>query len=191
MIALGVRDLPRSVKFYRDGLRFVPSSASNESIAFFKTGGTVLALHPWDKLAGDAQVPDEGHGFRGVTLAHNVRERQEVGEVLALAAASGGKIIKPAQDVFWGGHSGYFPDPDGHLWEVCWNPHVPLADGTVLVPLVAVSFTLAMLSRRGKADELFWFRNGGYLGYPCSAFRSFLSPTTVGGNRNGYPARNT
>ena len=70
MIALGVRDLPRSVKFYRDGLGFVPSSASNESIAFFKTGGTVLALYPWDKLAEDAQVPDEGHGFRGVTLAH-------------------------------------------------------------------------------------------------------------------------
>jgi catechol 2,3-dioxygenase-like lactoylglutathione lyase family enzyme len=65
----------------------------------------------------------------------NVRERKEVGEVLALAAASGGKIIKPAQDVFWGGHSGYFADLDGHLWEVCWNPHFPLADdGTVLIP---------------------------------------------------------
>jgi uncharacterized protein len=135
MIALGVRDLPRSVKFYRDGLGFVPSSASKESITFFKMGGTVLALYPWDKLAEDAQMPDEGHGFRGVTLAHNVRERKEVNEVLALAAASGGTIIKPAQDVFWGGHSGYFADPDGHLWEVCWNPHFPLADdGTVLVP---------------------------------------------------------
>ncbi len=116
-------------------MRFLPSSASNENIAFFKTGGAVLALYPWDKLAEDAQVPVEGHGFRGVTLAHNVRERKEVGEVLALASASGGKIVKPAQDVFWGGHSGYFADPDGHLWEVCWNPHFPLADdGTVLVP---------------------------------------------------------
>ena len=102
MIALGVRDLPRSVKFYRDGLGFLPSSASNESIAFFKMGGIVLALYPWDKLAEDAQVPDEGHGFRGVTLAHNVRERKEVSEVLALAEASGGKIIKPAQDVVLG-----------------------------------------------------------------------------------------
>src|SRR5271167_33835 len=111
MIALGVRDLPRPVIFNRDGLRFVPSSASNESIAFFKMGGTVLALYPWDKLAEDAQMPDEGHGFRGVTLAHNVRERQEVNEVLALAAAAGGKIVKPAQDVIWGGHSGYFADP--------------------------------------------------------------------------------
>ena len=135
MIALGVRDLRRSVKFYRDGLRFVPSSASNESIAFFKMGGTVLALYPWNKLAEDAQVQDDGHGFRGVTLAHNVRERKEVHEVLALAAASGGKFIKPAQDVFWGGYSGYFADPDGQLWEVCWNPHFPLAeDGTVVIP---------------------------------------------------------
>jgi catechol 2,3-dioxygenase-like lactoylglutathione lyase family enzyme len=135
MIALGVQDLPRSVKFYRDGLRLSQSSASKDSIAFFKIGGTVLALYPWDKLAEDAQVPGEGHGFRGVTLAHNVKERKDVSEVLALAAVSGGKIIKPAQDVFWGGHSGYFADPDGHLWEVCWNPHFPLADdGTVLIP---------------------------------------------------------
>src|SRR5437588_9473593 len=74
MIALGVRDLPRSVKFYRDGLKFLPSSASKESIAFFKMGGTVLALYPWDKLADDAQVPDAGHGFRCVTLPLDVRE---------------------------------------------------------------------------------------------------------------------
>jgi uncharacterized protein len=135
MIALGVRNLPLAVKFYRDGLGFSLSSASNENIAFFKMGGTVLALYPWDKLAEDAQVPPEGNGFRGVTLAHNVRERNEVSEVLALAAASGGKIIKQAQDVFWGGHSGYFADPDGHLWEVCWNPHFPLGDdGGVLIP---------------------------------------------------------
>ena len=78
---------------------------------------------------------DERHGFRGVPLANNVRERKEVSEILALAAASGGKIIKPAQDVFWGGHIGYFADPDGHVWGVSWNPPFPLAeDGTVLVP---------------------------------------------------------
>ncbi|MHB1426866.1 MAG: VOC family protein, partial [Gemmataceae bacterium] len=97
---LSVRDLPFSVKFYRDGLKLLLSSASKESIAFFKMGATVLALYLWDKLAEDAQVPGEGHGFRSVTLAHNVRERQEVGEVLAHAAAAGGKIIKGAQDVF-------------------------------------------------------------------------------------------
>ncbi len=135
MISLGVRDLARSVRFYRDGLKCLPSSASNDSIAFFKMSGTVLALYPWHKLAEDAQVADDGFGFRGVTLAHNVRERQDVSEVLKSAAAAGGQIIKPAQDVFWGGHSGYFADPDGHLWEVCWNPHFPLDDdGHVLVP---------------------------------------------------------
>ena len=119
----------------RSQQRLSASSASKESIAFFKMGGIVPALYPWDKLAEDAQVPDEGHGFRGVTLAHNVRERKKVNEILALAVAAGGTIVKPAQDVFWGGHSGYFADPDGHLWEVCWNPHFPLADdGTVLIP---------------------------------------------------------
>ena len=135
LITLGVQDLQRSVRFYRDGLGFPLSSASNESVAFFKTGGVVLALYPWDKLAEDAQVPADGTGFRGVTLAHNVRRREEVSEVLALAAAAGGTITKPAQDVFWGGHSGYFTDPDGHLWEVAWNPFFPFAeDGTLLVP---------------------------------------------------------
>jgi uncharacterized glyoxalase superfamily protein PhnB len=94
-----------------------------------------LALYPSEKLAEDAQVPGQGSGFRGVTLAHNVRRREEVGEVLALAAAAGATITKPAQDVFWGGHSGYFADPDGHLWEVVWNPFFPLGeDGSVVVP---------------------------------------------------------
>jgi catechol 2,3-dioxygenase-like lactoylglutathione lyase family enzyme len=134
-ITLGVADFQRSLKFYQDGLGFPLSSASKDDIAFFKTGGAVLALYPRDKLAEDAQVPAPGSGFRGVTLAHNVRRREEVSEVLALAAAAGGTITKPAQDVFWGGHSGYFTDPDGHLWEVVWNPFFPFADeGTVVVP---------------------------------------------------------
>ena len=134
-ITLGVSDLQRSVRFYRDGLGFPLSSGSKDDIAFFKTGGAVLALYPSDKLAEDAQVPVHGSGFRCVTLAHNVRRREEVSEVLALAAAAGGTITKPAQDVFWGGHSGYFSDPDGHLWEVVWNPFFPFADdGSVVVP---------------------------------------------------------
>ena len=134
-ITLGVRDFQRSVKFYRDGLSFPLSSASKGDIAFFKMSGIVLALYSSDKLAEDANVPQEGSGFRGVTLAHNVRQREEVNEVLSLAAAAGGTITKPAQDVFWGGYSGYFADPDGHLWEVVWNPHFPFADdGSVVVP---------------------------------------------------------
>jgi len=134
-ITLGVSDLQRSKKFYRDGLGFPLSSGSKDDIAFFKTAGVVLALYPTEKLAEDAQVPVHGSGFRGVTLAHNVRRREEVSEVLAVAAAAGGTITKPAQDVFWGGHSGYFSDPDGHLWEVVWNPYFPFADdGSIVVP---------------------------------------------------------
>jgi hypothetical protein len=134
-ITLGVSDFERSVKFYRDGLGFPLSSASKGDVAFFKTGGVVLALYPTDKLAEDAKVPADGSGFRGVTLAHNVRSREEVSNVLSLAEAAGGRITKSAQDTFWGGHGGYFADPDGHLWEVVWNPFFPFAeDGRVIVP---------------------------------------------------------
>jgi hypothetical protein len=134
-ITLGVSNLQRSLRFYQDGLGFPLSTASKDDIAFFKTGGVVLALYPLDKLAEDSQVQAQGSGFRGVTLAHNVRRREEVSEFLALAAAAGGTITKSAQDVFWGGHSGYFSDPDGHLWEVVWNPFFPFADdGRVVVP---------------------------------------------------------
>jgi len=134
-ITLGVSDIERSVRFYRDGLGFPLSSASKDDVAFFKTGGVVLALYPSDKLAEDANVPPEGAGFRGVTLAHNVRSREEVSQVLSVAAAAGGTITKPAQDTFWGGHGGYFADPDRHLWEVVWNPFFPFAeDGCVVVP---------------------------------------------------------
>ena len=134
-ITLGISDLQRSVKFYRDGLGFPLSSASKGDVAFFKTGGIVLALYPSDKLAEDAHVPSAGSGFRGVALAYNVRRQEEVSEVLALAKAAGATITKPAQDTFWGGHGGYFADPDGHLWEVVWNPFFPFAeDGRVVVP---------------------------------------------------------
>jgi len=134
-VTLGVSDFQRSVKFYRDGLGLPLSSASKGDVAFFKTGGIVLALYPSDKLAEDAKVSPEGSGFGRMALAHNVRRREEVSEVLALAAAAGARITKPAQDTFWGGHGGYFSDPDGHLWEIVWNPFFPIAeDGKVVVP---------------------------------------------------------
>ena len=126
MITLGVRDLPRAVRFYHDGLGWPLSSASNENVAFLRTGGAVLGLYPWDALAEDATVDEAGSGFRGVAIAHNVEAREQVALVLEQARAAGAEIVKPAQDVFWGGHSGYFADPDGHLWEVAWNPHAPL-----------------------------------------------------------------
>ncbi len=134
-ITLGVRDFANAVRFYRDGLDFPLSPASVEDVAFFRLGGLVLALYPWDKLAADATVPAAGSGFRGVTLAHNVRQKEDVARVLAQAAAAGGTVVKPAQDAFWGGYYGYFADPEGHLWEVAWNPQFPFAaDGTVVLP---------------------------------------------------------
>ncbi len=137
LLTLGVTDFDRALRFYRDGLGFPVSSASQGDVAFFRTGGIVLAIYPREKLAEDATVPDDGKvgAFSGIAVAHNVREKPEVAKILALAAASGGKIIKPAQDVFWGGHSGYFADPDGHLWEVAWNPGFPIAaDGSLTLP---------------------------------------------------------
>lgn len=134
-ITLGVRDLANAVRFYRGGLGFPLSSSSVDDVAFFRLGGLVLALYPWDKLAADATVPAEGTGFRGIALAHNVRRREDVAQVLALAAAAGGKIVKPAHDAFWGGVSGYFADPEGYLWEVAWNPSFPFAeDGSLIMP---------------------------------------------------------
>ena len=123
IITLGVIDLPRSIEFYRDGLG-LPMRENGDAIAFFQTAGTWLALFPGDALAADANVPGDGSGFRGFTLAHNVESREQVDAVLRQAEAAGGKIVKPAQDTDWGGYSGYFSDPDGFLWEVAWNPHL-------------------------------------------------------------------
>lgn len=134
LITLGVDDLARARAFY-ERMGFVASSVSQGDIVFFRAGGLALALYPRGALAEDATVRVEGSGFRGLTLAHNVRTKEEVGSILAAADAAGGRIVKPAQDVFWGGYSGYFADPDGHLWEVAWNPHLPLAaDGSLTLP---------------------------------------------------------
>lgn len=134
LITLGVRDVARSRAFY-EALGFLPSSASTDDVAFFQLGGAALGLFGWDPLAQDAGVDPTGEGFRGVTIAHNVRSKEEVASVLAAAAAAGGRIVKPAQDVFWGGHHGYVADPDGHLWEIAWNPFFPLADdGSIQLP---------------------------------------------------------
>jgi catechol 2,3-dioxygenase-like lactoylglutathione lyase family enzyme len=125
LITLGVADLARARAFYEEGLRF-PVEGGGEGVVFFKLAGTWLSLYPREKLAEDACTTPDGSGFRGFTLAHNVSTKEEVAQVLALAERAGGTIVKPAQDVFWGGHSGYFADPDGFLWEVAWNPHMDL-----------------------------------------------------------------
>lgn len=123
MITLGVKDLEKSVRFYRDGLGF-PQMESPPSVAFFTLNGTWLALFSREALAEDAMVSAEGDGFAGFALAHNVASEAEVDEVIAQAVAAGATLTKPGQKVFWGGYSGYFRDPDNHLWEIAHNPMV-------------------------------------------------------------------
>lgn len=135
LVTLGVEDLPRALGFYRDGLGWPLSSVGDENVAFFRTGGIVLALYRRDLLAGDIGMPAEGTGFSGVTLAHNVAAREDVDRALDEAVAAGATLVRVAEDVFWGGRIGYFADPDGHLWEVAWNPGFPIApDGTLRLP---------------------------------------------------------
>lgn len=123
VITLGYSELARSRRFYEEGLGFKAAQASQDDIVFYATGGAVLALYPRELLAEDARISADGTGFSGITLATNVERKEEVAEILGRAEHFGGKILKSAQDVFWGGHSGYFADPDGHLWEVAWNPY--------------------------------------------------------------------
>ena len=123
-VALGVSDLKRSTAFYRDGLHLPLRKESNDEITFIDMNGTWLSLYPKDLLAEDAGVPAGGSGFSGITLAHNVRTREDVDAGLKEAEAAGATITKPAEDKSWGGYSGYFADPDGYLWEIAWNPHL-------------------------------------------------------------------
>ena len=128
MVALGVADIDRSIVFYRDGLG-LPLYDHNEGQdhAMFALEGAWLFLYPREALAEDAGVPSQGSGFRGVTLAHNASSKADVDAVFAEALAAGAQPVKSPQDVFWGGYSGYFADPDGHLWEVAFNPFTDLA----------------------------------------------------------------
>jgi hypothetical protein len=131
LITLGVADMPRARRFY-EALGWRASGASSEGVTFFQLGGLILSLYGRAALAEDARLPGEGAGFGGVTIAYNVRERTDVDDVLDEARLAGATILKPGEDVFWGGYSGYFADPDGHPWEVAWNPHFPiLDDGTI------------------------------------------------------------
>ena len=130
LITLGVADLKRALTFYRDGLGFPTHDYKEEmGIVFFKLEGTWLSLYPKDKLAEDLNLPlvkGAGGILGGSTLAHNVNTKEEVDAVVEQAVSAGAKLIKKPQDAFWGGYSGYFSDPDGHLWEVAWNPFMDL-----------------------------------------------------------------
>jgi catechol 2,3-dioxygenase-like lactoylglutathione lyase family enzyme len=135
LVTLGVKDIALSRRFYAR-LGFKASQASNDSVAFFNAGGVVLALFGHSALAEDAHVEAaDPPGFRGIALAHNVRSEAEVNAVIAEAVKAGGRLVKQGEKVFWGGYSGYFADPDGHLWEVAFNPHFLLdATGRVQLP---------------------------------------------------------
>jgi predicted lactoylglutathione lyase len=122
LITLGVRDLEKSLNFYEKGLGWKKSSASQDDIIFFPLGEIVLALYPRHLLAEDAMIDEKGSGFTGITISYNAKSEQEVDDVLKQVKKQGALVVKPGQKVFWGGYSGYYRDPDGHLFEVAYNP---------------------------------------------------------------------
>lgn len=135
LMTLGVRDIERSRRFYREGLGWPMSAASTRDVAFFRTGGVVLALYKRELLAADANLSPAGSGFTGIGLAQNVATPELVDAALEAAVAAGGELLKPGTETEWGGYTGYFADPDGFLWEIAWNPGFPLQeDGSIDLP---------------------------------------------------------
>lgn len=133
-VTLGVADLDRSRRFYR-ALGWTESPSSQTAVAFFQVGCIAFALFGRESLADDANVSSEGSGFPGFTIAHNVASESDVETTLREAVAAGGRLIRTAEKAPWGGFRGYFADPDGFLWEVCYNPFFPLDDqGFVKLP---------------------------------------------------------
>ena len=127
LITLGVADLQRSLVFYRDGLGLPTHDYDPAAgVVFFKLDGTWLGLFGREALAEDARIDAAGSGFGGVTLAHNEPDRAGVDAVFAQALGAGATPLKAPEEVFWGGYSGYFADPDGHVWEVAHNPFMDL-----------------------------------------------------------------
>lgn len=134
IVTLGVADMQRARMFY-EKLGWQASSASQEGVTFFQGNGTVLALFGRSDLAHDAEVADTPTGFSALSLAYNAASKAAVDKVFAHALSCGAKALKKPQDVFWGGYSGYFADPDGHMWEVAWNPFFPQdTEGRITLP---------------------------------------------------------
>jgi catechol 2,3-dioxygenase-like lactoylglutathione lyase family enzyme len=128
VLTLGVNDLDKSVGFYRDGLGFETEGVIGRefeygAVAFFDVNpGLKLALWPRRSIAHDTGLPEGPASATEFTIGHNVRSSAEVDTVMARALQAGATLVKPAGDTFWGGYAGYFQDPDGHLWEIVWNP---------------------------------------------------------------------
>lgn len=134
LLTLGVDDLQRAVTFYRDGLGLptegiVGAELEHGAVAFCELqAGLKLALWPRKSISADAGVPVGPRSATELTIGHNVASKAEVDAVMAQAAGAGAAIVKPAHETFWGGYAGYFADPDGHLWEVVWNPQWVVED---------------------------------------------------------------
>ena len=135
LITLGVADLAASRSFY-GRLGWIESSASNDDVAFFQTGGMAVALFGREALAEDAHVSPLGDGFRAVSVAINTRSRAETDRYFAAFVEAGGSAVKAPEPVFWGGYSGYARDPDGHLFEFAHNPFWPMDEaGAIRLPV--------------------------------------------------------
>lgn len=126
IITLGVHDLKKATAFYEESFGWKMLESSSENITFFQLNGILLSLYHRGELAKDATVPDDGIGFRGVTISHNTRSEAEVDAIFAQLKAKGVKVAKEPAKVFWGGYSGYVSDPDGNLWEIAFNPFLQL-----------------------------------------------------------------
>lgn len=131
IVTLGTDDLAKAVAFW-EAMGWPRKQRKFDAIALFQCGGIAFAIYPFDKLAEDCGMADRGPGFGGFTIAHNVGSKAEVDALIARAVSHGATLQRAPHDAFWGGYSGYFCDPDGHPWEVAYNPFMPLnADGSV------------------------------------------------------------
>ncbi len=122
IVTLGVNNIQQSFDFYSKIVGFPSDKGLEGDIVFFNLNHMVLALYPKDKLAEDARVLNDGSGFSGITLAHNVKSREEVEAIIENLRRAGVKITKEPQNTEWGGYDAYFQDLDGYLWEIAWNP---------------------------------------------------------------------
>ncbi|MFE6167374.1 VOC family protein [Viridibacillus arvi] len=139
LVTLGVKDMIKSLRFYRDGLGFevfVYGNDADPDVIFFNNGGTKISLFPIDRLVQDIDEdnpPAISNGFSGFTLAYNGKSKEEVDEIFVLAKKAGAKIVKEPETVFWGGYSGYFQDPNGYYWEVAYGENWEFDENDMLI----------------------------------------------------------